>query len=791
MMKSKYLPVFLSVLLIFDTAIAQNHTSLTRFRSASFAENKLIIEASNGFLEITPYKPGVVGVAYLQNRDEGDTSYSTIAGPERVHAIFKNFAHFVELKTDLLRVIVSKSDFAVSFLNNDGDTLTQALHYKITGAEKGIDFSSDGKEAIYGGGSKGIELNKRGYLIKNDNQAHYGYQYGQTDLNISIPFLVSSRNYGLYMDNPAKSTFDIGKSDPERIKYRTTSGPLHFFFISSSGMDGILSDYTFLTGKQPLPPRWALGYISSRFGYSSETQLMHVVEEAQKDSIPLDAVVLDLYWYKDAGLMGNHSWDLDSFPHPEAMLETLRKKGVRVVLISEPYITKKSFNYPFAESHHLFTSDSSSYPREHVFTGFWAGESALLDIFKPKAQEFFWELYRKQIDKGVAGWWFDLGEPEKTVHSLRYAWGGEDQMHNIYSLIWARTAFKGYRRDFPRSRPFILIRSGYAGMQRYSTFPWSGDIHRSFPGLEAQIPIMLNMGLSGVGYMHSDAGGFAGDSVQNQELYSRWLEFAAFTPVMRTHAAGYPPEPIFWDTATRLRVTRYIRLRYQLLPYNYTLAYENTLTGRPLMMPVNYFEPGNERLANINDEYLWGEHILVAPVIAEGQDHKKVLFPRGEWIGFNDLRSYSDSAEVYAPVDSLPVFVKAGSIIAMTAPITHTAQYDGRALTLRYYAGKKAGTVRSRWYYDDGKDPLSLENGQYNLVTLTTFRSGNKEKITMDPLHGMGRDMAIRLVVMGKKVTRVKFSGKTSFRIDPCEGSSEIVFTWNGRPLSIEIQTAE
>lgn len=538
-----------------------------------------------------------------------------------------------------------------------------------------------------------------------------------------------------------------------------------------------------------MPPRWALGYISSRYGYKSEREINDVVNKTQQAGIPLDAVVFDLYWYKSDSLMGNHNWYRDSFPDPHRMLTNLLTKHIKVITISETFITKKSENYEAAVAQHLLVPDYFDRSKPHIFKNFWAGPAGLLDVFNPKAQQFYWNFYKARIKEGTAGWWFDLGEPESTSDSLRFYAGTDDQVHNLYALVWSKFAFDGYRKDFPQSRVLLLPRSGYAGMQRYSTFPWSGDIDRSFDGLKAQIPIITTVGLDGVGYMHFDAGGFtgAGEARKDPELYSRWLEFAAFCPVMRTHADAtvYSPEPVFWDDVTRERVTKYIKLRYALLPYNYTLAYKNTTTGRPLAMPVNYFDTDNKKLANVNDEYLWGDAILVAPVIMKGETTKKVLFPKGEWIGFNNHKSYSDSAYVNAPIDSLPLFVKAGSIIPMSGPYTNTTQYSGKVLTLKYYIGKNNKPVSSQWFYDDGKDPNSLKNMRYDLVTFTTSGKGHTRHISINPQHLVGRQKKFKLQLEGKNVASVKFSNQTTYTIT----GNEIDFDWSGTPMRIVIKT--
>lgn len=595
---------------IVASTIGQDQIPLNGFKSSFYDGKQLLITAQNGYVRIVPYSADIIQVTYQQKQVQKVVSYSTTGKRQITKADYKDKGKLIELTTSHLRVIIDKKDLSIYFINKKGDTLSVAKNYKVENKELKLDFTSTKEEAFYGGGFRAIDLDKRGTILENYNQSHGGYKFGKADLNIAIPFLISNRSYGLYFDNYAKSRFDVAKTKSDQVTFSTTSGVMRFYFIAGNTMGDLIKNYTYLTGHQPLPPRWAMGYISSRYGYKSEKEALNVVDQTQKAGIPLDGIVFDLYWYKSKAYMGNQNWSLDSFPNPKLMLTNLLKKGIRVVPISETYITKKSENFDFAYNNHLFAENVYKPGQPYIFQKFWTGyPTGLLDIFKPAAQQFFWRQYRYRINEGVSGLWFDLGEPESVNDSLKFSLGSEEQVHNLYSLIWAKTAFDGYRKDFPKSRVFIMIRSGFAGMQRYSTFPWTGDVFRGFEGLKAQIPSMVNMGLSGVGYMHSDAGGFTSSPNIDPELYSRWLEFAAFTPVMRTHASirdfKYSPEPIFWDSTTKSRVVKYIKLRYQLLPYNYTMAYKNTISGRPLMLPVNYFEQNNKRLSNVNTEYLW------------------------------------------------------------------------------------------------------------------------------------------------------------------------------------------
>ena len=364
------------------------------FGKSAYNGKYLIISTNNGYIEITPYTSDVINVTYKHTLSDAVKSYSTIGRPTNVKVVYINDKNFTGIKTSALKVLVDKRDLSVSFIDNQNHLLSKAFNYVKTGDSSIVSFKSDGKEAFYGGGSKAIYLNRRGTILQNNNQAHYDYHFGQTDVNISIPFMVSNRGYGLYLDNAAEGSFDVCKTDAKVLGYKTTSGLVSFYFVGGGSMDGVLKNYTFLTGRQPLPPRWSMGYISSRYGYKSEREVTDVVNKTRAAGIPIDAVVFDLYWYKAAKFMGNYNWAPDSFPNPKRMLANLLKNHIRVVTISETYITKESENFKAAVDQHLLATDISKKGSPYIFGKFWAGPSGLLDVFKPSAQQFYWNFYK-------------------------------------------------------------------------------------------------------------------------------------------------------------------------------------------------------------------------------------------------------------------------------------------------------------------------------------------------------------------------------------------------------------
>lgn len=323
------------------------------------------------------------------------------------------------------------------------------------------------------------------------------------------------------------------------------------------------------------------------------------------------------------------------------------------------------------------------------------GEGGMLDVANPVTRQWMTDRYRKLTDMGMSGWWGDLGEPEVHPETGYHANGlTARQYHNRYGNDWASIISDLFAEQYPDTRLMTLMRGGTTGLQRQSVFPWTTDVSRSWGGLEPQIRIMLHSGLSGLGYMSSDLGGFAVD--QNNpylpELYLRWLEAGLFTPVFRTHSQQFAEVfnyPQYHDTLLKL-----IRERYRWLPYNYTLAFENATQGWPLARPIDFFDGSDGALDEyFATEYLWGRDVLVAPVITEGADSREVYFPVGsDWINANDTREIyrgGTTARIAAPLDVLPYFFRAGSLIPSADYLMeNTGEYRSDEFTINYYRAR-------------------------------------------------------------------------------------------------------
>ena len=719
------------------------------------------VTTGKGVIEIIPFNNDIFRVVELESLDSPTPQATQAAAATPAKADIHTWANadrFV-ISSPTTTVEVDKTSGKVSFFDQEGRLLlSEADGVKADGDEQTISFLTPQGDSFYGSGERGHSLKLNGSEMTMWNRANYGYTDGDERLsqaNINMPYIVSDNGFGLLIDDYAKARLTLGQ---DTILYRTISHkPLSYYFINGDGtLAGATFSFTELTGKQPLPPFWTMGYITSKYGYHNQKEAYGAIDSLKQRDYPVDGMVLDLYWYGVETDMGRLEWDKKQWPDHRKMLDDLNAKGIHVVPIHQPYINKTGAmdNYTLLESKGLLTKDADGKTKD-VTT--WVGDAGMFDIANPSTREWMWERMKPLTAEGLSGWWGDLGEPE--VHPLEIVHAnGEtaEEFHNVYGNEWSRMIHDGLRRDFPQMRPMLMMRGGTTGLHRYGVFPWTSDVSRSWGGLQAQNKLMLNSGLSGLGYMSNDVGGFAVDPKKpyDPELYVRWVQAGTFSPILRTHAQDRP-EPYHYPAQEAI-IRKFIRMRYEWLPYNYTLAYENSAYGMPLMRTLNFHgdNEDKDRYADISDEYLWGEQVLVAPVMTQGARSRKVVFPAGDWIDWNNpAKTYrgGTTATVAAPLNTLPLFVRAGSFIPQyPKKIENTSEYDPTLLTVRYFPRKEWSNYLL--FDDDRQSPTSLEDGEYQLTTFSGSKQGSEIYVNIDSegaYKGMPEVRMITLEIVG------------------------------------------
>jgi oligosaccharide 4-alpha-D-glucosyltransferase len=730
------------------------------YESHALSGQALVVQTDIGEMSITAIDDAAFEVHYRENGVRQLPSFALAGAPAAVTAGVVDHGDSLEFAIDGLSAIVEKAPVRVHFLRDGLPLVAEEHGYYAHETLRGIRFALDDGEKLLGGGQRVLGMDRRGRRMPLYNKAAYGYTTEDKDqMYYGLPAVLSSDKYIIVFDNPASGWLDIGATEPDVLDFQAVAGRTAYLVIAGDNYPELIGNYTDVTGRQPLPPRWAFGNFASRFGYRNEKQTRDVVRRFRRGDIPLDAVILDLYWFgpEIQGYMGDLDWDRNAFPDPEGMIGDFARDGVRTITITEPFVLRTSANWQDAVDNDALARAVTGEPRRFDF---YFGNTGLIDVFDANAQQWFWRFYERLFEQGIAGTWGDLGEPEvhpaDALHRISHA-GLEataDEVHNAFGHVWAQLVYENQVRRFPDMRPLIMMRSGFAGTQRYGMVPWTGDVDRSWGGLKPQVELSLQMGLLGLAYTHSDLGGFAGGDTFDKEMYIRWLQYGVFQPVYRPHAQEHiAPEPVFHDRETRRIVGDYIRLRYRMLPYIYTLAWENSTTGMPLMRPLFFEDEDDLSLIDEKDAYLWGDAFLVAPVTDPGVDSVSVDLPQGAWFDFWDGTRYEGgrTANVGVTLETIPVLVRAGSFVPMTGDIQTTRDYSSRELTLHYYADGSVERSTGVMYDDDGESRASLADGRYELLKFAAERPGETLAVGLERTgggyQGMPAERRLTLVV--------------------------------------------
>jgi len=637
----------------------------------------------------------------------------------------------VRVERSPLRLVVR--DLAGKIIS--ADALHRPTRFQVGGFSVFKDMPAD--EHYFGLGDKTGTFDRRyqAYTLWNRDIAP---QEAIDPIYKSIPFFIGispDRSYGLFLDNTWRTWFDFGKQARNSYAFGAEGGPLDYYILYGPTPKQVVEGYTYLTGTPPLPPLWAFGFQQSRYSYTPEAQVREIANRLRADKIPSDVLWLDIdYQFRNRPFTVNSK----TFPDFPKLIADLRKQHFRLVTITDLHIAHvpnqgyAPYDTGHAGDHFVKNPDGSE------FVGVvWPGPAVFPDFTRAKTRDWWGELYKQFVQDGVAGFWNDMNEPAvfdgpgstmplDSVHRIeepgftaRTATHAE--IHNIMGLENARATFEGLRKLRPNERPFVLTRATFAGGQRYG-FTWTGDNAATWNHLRLATQQVLNLGLSGISFVGADVGGFNGSP--SPDLLTRWTQLAAFGPFFRNHSGKDTLPHEVWTAGPEKEAIcrRYIETRYRLLPYIYTLAEESSRTGLPLMRPIFLEFPANVTgFGDLDSEFLLGPSLLVAPQPwGETLDDYTVSFPKGPWYDFwtgakaavpppepsiaervkaGPDADFPEPPKIHPKLDTLPVYVRGGSIIPLQPVIQSTDEIPNGPLELRVYPGEQcSGSI----YLDDG-----------------------------------------------------------------------------------------
>jgi alpha-glucosidase len=645
----------------------------------------------------------------------------------------------IELKTPILLVRIYRNPCRVVCYDPSGcafaEDIPAGIAWFTTTTSSPTETSNriaawkkiEADEHFYGFGERTGLLDKLAECKTNWTVDALDYDALTDEMYQAIPFFFALRPklaYGIFFNTTFWSQFDLGAEQPGIWRMETASDELDYYIIYGPEPAQILETYTQLTGRMPLPPRWALGYHQCRWSYDSEAVVRDLAQQFRDRQIPCDVIHLDIDYMQGFRVF---TWSPRRFSDPAKLIGDLRQDGFKTITIVDPGV-KYEPDGDYAIFHQGVEQDYFvRRPDGSIFHGYvWPDKAVFPDFLRAEVREWWGNWQKNLTETGVAGIWNDMNEPalddrpfgdngNKISFPLDANQGTPDECtthaeaHNLYGYHMAQASYEGLQRLRPNDRSFVLTRSGYAGIQRWSAV-WTGDNQSQWEHLEMSLPMLCNLGLSGVAFVGADIGGFAGNATA--ELFARWMQVGMLYPLMRGHSAMKTAqhEPWVFGDRTEQICREYIELRYRLLPYLYTLFWQAATTGAPILRPLLYHYPNDPKTYALHDQVLLGENLMAAPVYRPGVEYRAVYLPQGTWYDWWSGDRYEGETHIlaHAPLERMPLYVRAGTIIPMQPVMQYTNERPIDHLTLRIWQGMGEYTL----YEDDGQS-FEYQNGAW------------------------------------------------------------------------------
>ncbi len=692
-------------------------------------EDRAVTLALDGsYLRVSAPSQASFHVAVSANQDLRGLPSFAVANEQRVPLRTVVSEGLVTVSTDAARHTVARGTGELELFAAQGTLLGRGVVQIAEGQGARVRWSLGADTRVFGLGDKLKGFDRRGKTFEMWNHDAYGFGLDTDPLYKTFPFLLlldDARAHALYVDSPARARVDVGATSPNELSYALTpehARTLQLYLFAGPTAQSVISDYSALTGRMPLPPRWALGYHQSRYGYKTEAEVRGIVSRLRKGGFPLDAIWLDID-YQDG--FAPFTVNQAAFPHFSDMVASFRKEGTRTVVITDPHIKWFPAGSAQAASYAPLASGSAGDHFVRSLSGsgalvaeVWPGDSVFPEFARASTRAWWGTLYADFVSRGVAGFWNDMNEPAsfgetKTLpKQARFRLDDDtsvdhETLHNAYGALNARATYEGLRKLRPETRPFVLTRAASPGAQRYAA-TWTGDNTASAEHLAATIPQLLNLGVSGMPFAGADVGGFVG--CPSPELLSTWMELGALQPFFRNHAAqdACAREPWVHGAAWERRMKNAVERRYRLLPYLYTVFEETARTGLPVMRPVWLERPELANAAAYEHAYFLGRDLLV---VLESPSYGSEL-PPGVWYDLDTEKRVMGGPLAPAKALRVRLFARGGAIVPSMAPAQSTSAATQGALTLDVWQGAEcAGAL----YTDDGES-FAFERGETRRV---------------------------------------------------------------------------
>jgi alpha-glucosidase len=600
-----------------------------------------------------------------------------------------------------------------------------------------------------------------------------GHTASLNNLYTSVPFVLTLQDgqaWGMFVDSSYRLEFDLASEDSTRCGFAVDGGPLIYYVFRGPTPRSVMERYTELTGRIPLPARWALGYHQSRWGYDSAEAVLELARTFRQRNLPLDAIYLDIDYMHGYRIF---TWDPERFPDPAGLVRELEQLSVKLVTIVDPGVKVDEEYSVYASGRDADVFCKSFFGQEY-HNVVWPGTCVFPDFTNPHTRAWWSSQLARLLEAGVAGIWCDMNEPtmfiptpstlpDDAVHqgdgkALLHA-----QVHNLYGQLMARATYEGLRRQRPERRPFVISRAGFAGLQRYALH-WTGDNSSWWEHVWMSMPQLQNLGLSGYAWVGVDVGGFAGDVTG--ELLERWTEFGIFQPFCRNHSAKNTrrQEPWAFGEPYTSQIRAMLQLRKRLLPYLYTLFEEAHRTGAPILRPLLFDYPNDATTYTADDEFLLGSALLVAPIARPGTEYRHVYLPTGTWVHYWTGQCHSGPAHIlaHAPLGQPAMYVRANTPVPL----------DGPELTWLICAVADADDGAGEVYDDDGEG-YAHERGRFARSRLSCRATASAVTLEIDASEGDGqwRYTRVELEVRGvERPSRVEADGLTTQDWDYADG---------------------